>query len=532
MTESEREVRQADLRLADLLLALSLATDLGMGQPMEHGFRACLVAQHLADRLGLDVGERHDIYYLALLRWVGCTAHSYELAQWFDDIDARARLFRLDVGNPAVMVRDLVRHAGAGEGLRRGYVLAQALTSAPRVVPALFVSSCEVASGLCGPLGVPAETGRLLDAVFERWDGRGVPRGLAGEKVPLAARIVQLAHVAAARFHARGVAGAIEDCRARAGMELDPELVELLAARAQVVLAGSVDADAVLDAEPGERRRLHGDEFDHALAALGDFADLVHPTFAGHSRRVAELAGAAATHLGLPENSVRTVRRAGWVQDLGRVAVSAKIWGREGTLTASEMERVRLHAYYTERILARSTALAPLGRLAGLHHERADGSGYHRGTEASAVPQEARVLAAADSYAALTADSPHRAAFGEPEVAPLLLPEVKDGRLAGEAVDAVLRAAGHRVRRRRPALPGGLTPREAEVLAAVTRGLTNRQIARQFHLSDRTVGHHVQHIYAKVGVSTRAALTLFAMQHDLLRPDMGNTADDRQADRS
>jgi len=508
------------VRLADVLLALSLATDLGMGQPLEHGFRACLVGQHLARGLGLDEEGRRDVYYLALLRWVGCTAHSYELARWFDDIDARARLFELDVADRGVMLRDLVRNVGAGESLlRRGYALADAVLTAPRAVPRMFLSSCEVATALSGPLGLPATVRELLWHAFERWDGRGVPDGLSGDDVPLACRVVQLAHVATARYHDRGLEGAVQDCRDRAGRELDPALVELLAASAAQAFAGDVDADTVLAEEPGQPLSLPEGALEPALAAVGDFADLVHPLHAGHSRHVASLAGGAAALLGLRESAVGLVRRAGLVHDVGRVAVPARIWGRQGPLPDADTERVRLHAYYSERILARSEVLAPLGRVAGLHHERADGSGYHRGISARSLPVEARLLAAADVYAALVAARPHRPACGADEAAALLLGEARAGRLAGDAVDAVLETAGHRVRRRRSVRPADLTERETEVLGLVALGLTNRQVARQLFLSERTVGHHVQHVYAKIGVATRAALTLFAVQHDLLPSD-------------
>jgi HD-GYP domain-containing protein (c-di-GMP phosphodiesterase class II) len=271
-----------------------------------------------------------------------------------------------------------------------------------------------------------------------------------------------------------------------------------------------------LAAEPEPHHCLSPEEIDSAAQALADFTDLISPYFAGHSRGVAELAADAARRCGWSNADITAIRRAGWLHDLGRVGVPFGIWSKPGPLTESEWERVRLHPYYTERILARPRALAQLGMIAGLHHERLDGSGYHRGVRADAIPPSARLLAAADAYHSMTETRPHRPPL-PPEAAALeLRREVRAGRMDSDAAMAVLAAAGHRtppVRRERVA---GLSEREIEVLQLVARGLSNRQMAQRLSLSEKTVGNHIQHIYDKLGVSTRAAATLFAMQHNLL----------------
>jgi DNA-binding CsgD family transcriptional regulator len=233
-------------------------------------------------------------------------------------------------------------------------------------------------------------------------------------------------------------------------------------------------------------------------------------------QRARMLAAAAARRGRLPEADVVTLYRAGMLHDLGRVGVSAGIWDKPGPLTDDEWERVRLHPYLTERVLGRSAAFAPLAMLAALHHERLDGSGYHRGLSASMLPPGARILATADAYQAMNEPRPHRPALPPEKAVQELRCEVHAGRLDGEAVNAVLAAAGHRVRRVRRDWPAGLSNREVEVLRLVARGLSNREMARQLVISEGTVHHHVQHIYRKIGVSTRAAATLFAMQHNLL----------------
>lgn len=507
--------------VAELVCALSLASDLGMGQPMEHGFRSCLVALRVADVLGLPTEQRHDVFCLALLRWVECTAHAHELSVWFEDeVAAHARLFDFDPADPRQLIADLMRHAGAGRSVGgRLVAVTKALTTATRAVPAMLRSSCEVARGLCGPLGMRDGVALGLGEVFERWDGRGVPSGLRGPDIALPVRIVQLAHAAAAHRRAGGAAAARTACAQRAGTELDPELVRLLADLGEDAFPLEVNAAATLAAEPSQAPPLEDERLDSALAALGDFADLKSPWLSGHSRAVGLLASTAIASAGLPSSEVDAVRHAGYLHDLGRAAIPGAVWDRRGGLSEADWEQVRLHPYWTERILARLPGLRPLADLAGQHHERADATGYHR----RVVPASfgARVLAAADVYVALTAERPHRPAFSRREAARLLRDEAAAGRLDAGAVDAVLSTAGQTGRRQRPRLPGGLTAREVEVLSLVAIGMTNRQAAARLHLSARTVAHHVQHIYTKIGVTTLAAATLFAIQHGLITPQYG-----------
>ncbi len=226
---------------------------------------------------------------------------------------------------------------------------------------------------------------------------------------------------------------------------------------------------------------------------------------------MAELAGAAARAVGLPAGELR---RAGWVHDVGRVGVSSVVWEKPGPLTRAEREQVRLHPYFTERVLARPARLAELGRLAASHHERLDGTGYHRCVAAGALGPGERLLAAADAYHAMSEPRPHRLPVPPAAAAAALRAEVRAGRLDGDAAEAVLAAAGHRPRRRRENV-AGLTARELEVLRLLARGLSIRAIASALVIAPKTADAHIQHIYAKIGVSTRAAATMFAMQHDL-----------------
>lgn len=260
---------------------------------------------------------------------------------------------------------------------------------------------------------------------------------------------------------------------------------------------------------------LTGDALDNAFTALADFADLKIDETARHSREVACLAADAARLCGVADEHVEQLRRAALVHDLGRVGVPNTIWSHPGPLTAGQWERVRLHPYYGERILARTAGLGTIARLAGSDHERGDGSGYHRGSSDDLGAAE-RVLAAADAYQAMSQPRPHRARLPSDAIVAALRAEVDAGHFARKEVDAVLAAAAGATAQLETRRPADLTEREVDVLRLIARGRTNKQAATDLGISPKTVGAHVEHIYAKAGVTTRAAATLFAIEHDLL----------------
>jgi HD-GYP domain-containing protein (c-di-GMP phosphodiesterase class II)/DNA-binding CsgD family transcriptional regulator len=502
------------LRLAELIAALSLGTDLGTGQPLERGIRACLVATQLADRLGLSAAERSDVYYLPLLAMLGCTADSDAAAAVFgDELAFGAGAAPFILGQQHEMLRWMLAHFGEQQPLWiRAGMVARALAGGAQVMARTAAAHCEVAQALSDRLGFGAGVRVGLGAIYSRWDK-------VGDAMPLAARIMHVAWDAQLFYQVGGPDACLEMARARAGQALDPMVVDELCRGASEILevlnASSV-WDAVLAAEPAPVRTIEEAHLDEFAAVLADFTDLKSKWLHGHSRRVAELAAEAARRRGLASPDVDTVRRAGLVHDLGRVGVSAGVWDSDGPPGQAERERIRLHPYFTERILAQAPRLAVLARIAGAHHERLDGSGYHRGSTAQALSMAARLLAAADVYAALTSHRPYRPAHAPEVAAATLREQVLSGHLDHEASEAVLAAAGHAVGRGRRAHPGGLSEREVNVLRLIARGRSNREMAEALTISQSTVHHHVQHIYDKLGVSTRAAATLFAMQNDLL----------------
>jgi HD-GYP domain-containing protein (c-di-GMP phosphodiesterase class II) len=508
------------VRAAEVIAALSLATDLGIGVPLEHGLQSTLVAMRLSERLGVDSDTAAQTYYACLLFYVGCTADAEVAAETFGDDDALTRYaMPARFGSKPEMLAGIMRAlATSGSPAPvRALQIARGMPRAAREFKGHITAFCEVAQMLTDRLGLPASMQGLFAHLVERWDGKGLPGRARHEEIPLPVRIASVARDAAFQRMLGGAETAARVVRERAGGAFDPAVAIPLADAAAELLALDADAPAwegTLACEPGPWLTLEGGAIDRALEAMGDFADLASPYLVGHSAGVAKLATtAAAQQCRLEAADLVQVRRGALVHDLGRVAVPVRVWQKAAPLTPDDWERVRLHAYYTERVLARSAFLSALAPVASFHHERLDGSGYHRGTAAADLTPAARLLAAADAYHAMTEPRPHRAAFAPGPAAETLGREAGAGRLDRDAVTAVLEVAGQRPPRiERPA---GLTEREAEVIGLLARGLQTKQVARRLGISAKTADHHIQNAYAKIGVSTRAAAALFAMQHGL-----------------
>ena len=512
------------VRLAELIAALSLGIDLGFGQPMEHVLRQCLIALRLGELAGLSDEERLIVYYAALLVNVGCHSDAHEQAKWFgDDIALKSTKYEYEQRS-ARAAAAAFRLIGSGNApLHRFRVGLEFAVSGHRDVEHMILQHSTLARGLALELGLPDAVQLAVGASYERWDGRGWPGELRGNGVPVASRLAQLAEYVEVAHRLGGTDAAVVLARKRAGGQFDPALADLLCENASGVLA---DLDtphtwaSVIDAEPALGVWLEGDRFDDALVAVADFVDLKSPYTLGHARAVAELVEAAGTEMGLPPDEVTKLRRAGLVHGFGRLGVSNSIWDKVGPLGAGEWERVRLHPYLTERMLQQSAVLAPIGALAVQLRERMDGSGYPRGLRGGAIAPSARVLGAADVYQSMREPRPHRPARSAVDAAAALRDEVRAGRLDATATESVLAAAGHRVTRRRSG-PAGLTTREIDVLRLLARGMSNRDIAASLVISTKTARNHVEHIYAKIGATSRVGASLFAVQHGLLADDAG-----------
>ncbi len=509
------------IRAAEVVGALSLATDLGTGQPLEHALRTAVLAVRLGELAGASAEELADTYYAALLHASGCTSNGHEAAQLFgDDIAHRAAFFLIDTANPAEALAFYRAHVGVGRTPEvRAAMIEDAIANAgPRARDA-FATMCEVAQRFAGWLDLGTSIQEALEYVFARWDGRGFPDA-SGDAIPLPMRLLHVGRDISLFLSAAGPDEARAVLERRTGAAYDPRLAELALDNLDSLLAELDEArmwEQVLEIEPFPKIWIAGERVDAAFMAIAALTGLKSPWLREHSTGVAELAEAAAWRMGLPADAVTLLRRAALAHDLGRIGVSNAIWEKAGPLGFGEWERVRLHPHFSERAFAQSPALAPIGLLAGSHHERLDGSGYHRGTRGPALDRAARILAAADCYGAMREARPYRPALSVQAAETELMREVEEGRLDPEAVDAVLAAAGHRVSQRPRELPAGLTDRELEVLLVLVRGESNQEIAEDLGISAKTVGHHVQHVYQKAGVRSRAAATLWAFEHHLVR---------------
>lgn len=509
------------LRLAELLAGLSRLADLGFGLEAGSALRAAALSTTLGRSLDLADEDVRAGLYTSLLYHVGCIGYAHETARLFgDELLWNAAVESTDVADPRDVFGTFLPTLVRGRPLReQGRLVLATLTHGRRFAVEYATVACEVGRDGARRLGLPEEVQRSIYHAYESWDGGGVPDGRSGEDVPLGARLAVLSSVGAHFDGLGGAAAAVGAVRKRAGTTLDPEFTEHFADRAGDLLAelnAEDPRELVLAGEPQPFASVLDPELADVAAVFGDLADLKSPFTHGHARGVAALARDAGRRLGLPASDLDDLEVAGHLHDVGRVAISAAVWEKPGRLTDHEWEQVRLHPYHSERILAGSQRLAPLVPLVGMHHERCDGSGYHRGSAAPELSMAAQLLAAADAYQAMTQRRPHREALTPDEAQRELLEDVRTGLLDGDAAHAVLAAAGHRTSAPRVEHPAGLTDRQVEVLQLLADGCSNPQIAERLVISRRTAEQHVQDIYARLGASSRAAAALFAMEHGLL----------------
>ena len=507
---------------AELLCALSFGSGLAAAERMEHGTNTAFVGVQLGRALGAGAGDLEAVFYGALVKDAGCGACGAVLARFFadDEMVPRLDLNLVDLHSPRSMA------AWAMSGLRLDPSLparlARLAAFASRCGPVAheaMSAHCEVAADFAGRLGFGPHVQDAVHYQYERHDGRGPAFGRRAEAIP---RPAQILHLALAADLVRGLSGA--DAAAamvsrRTGSYFEPDV-----AGAYLDLDGGLWPDGdepvpltdVLCCAPGTPvDELPGDRRLAVCEALADFADLKSARRGSHSHTVASLAARTASGLGLPAAEQERLRRAGLVHDLGKIAVPYRLLEQAGDDTraasgggaAALAEPVRLHPYYAQRILSRVRPLADLAADVGAHHERLDGSGYPLGLAGPGIPIGARVLAAADVWA-------ERAGHGPPDLTG------EDG--LDPACVAALRSrprpgTGH-PRQRSRADPGrpALSSRELEVLRLLADGASNPDISKTLHISRRTAEHHVEHILAKLDVTSRTAAVAYALTRELL----------------
>jgi HD-GYP domain-containing protein (c-di-GMP phosphodiesterase class II) len=512
-------LRMATLRLAELIAPLAVASDSAAGLPPETALRSALIGVSLGKLCGLDAAALGAVYYAGLLHHLGCNTTAHEETRLMgNEQELRSSLAAVDKASPAQMLKGAASGFARGKSrLKRAATVARFMARAPFEVPRIFAARCEAATQLGRRLGLGEGAVRALDEAYERFDGKGLPKGHSGESLSIVSRVLAVAETAAMFMRLPGgeaLAGRI--LWERAGGELDPAVVErYLDGTDAIVAPARADSllGAVLDAEPRPMRTVPADHLREVALVLADFVDLKSTFTLGHSRRVAELARQAAAMLKLPSSDLDVIELAGLLHDLGRVSVSNAIWDKPGPLDVGERDNVQAHAQVTERVLSVAEPWRALARLAASDHERLDGSGYPRGAVPANAGVAARILAASDMYQALVEPRPHRPAYTPEKAATILADEAAAGRLDRAAVSAVLEATGQL---RRVVAPNDLTARETEILLLLARGLVDKEIAAQLGISHRTVHHHNQSIFGKIGVTTRGAAALFAIEKGLV----------------
>jgi HD-GYP domain-containing protein (c-di-GMP phosphodiesterase class II) len=519
------------IRTADVLGALSAASDLALGMPEGHAARSCYLGMAIADRLNLSAEEKATVYYSELLMDAGCTSWAGYVATAImgDETEARRDFyFYLDTSNPLDVLGWLQHYmaVGAPAHIRAKGILDFSMHGKEFAREALQ-NTAEVACRFAERLGMPDEVQSTLWSVYEQWDGKG-PNHARGSAIPIAARIVAVTSLLEAFYATGGRPAALRVVQARRGKAFDPLLVDVFLSleRDKAFWEGFEEDrvwETVLSLEPlSPHRFLPAERLTDVAIALADFADLKSFYAAGHSRRVGDLAARIACRM-LGEREAETVRLAGLTHDLGLVAVPSFVLHKsQEELSSAEWERLRLHPYHAERILGRVPTFGAVIPLVGAHHERVDGQGYYRGLAGSKIPPGARILAVADRYDELTHGLPGHPPLESGSALERLYADAGTAYAENcvRSLEEELRSdgpskAGTRGSRQRQ-WPSDLTSREVELLRLLAGGLSRREVASQLFLSEHTVRHHLEHIYTKIGVRTRVAATLFAVEHDLL----------------
>lgn len=523
-------MKEVSVRRADFMMVLAYATDLATGQSRDFALRSCVLAMRLADKMGLDDSGRREVYHQAILRYIGCNADTHLLASAFgDEIALRQDLALADLGSQselgAIFIKAFSRvfEGMPPDELQRA--VQQGLASALQVSVPILSGHCEVAQRIGQRIGLDGDMLKNLGQLYERWDGHGLPRGLSGTDVRLPVRIVTLAQDVIALVEAHGYEAMAAAIARRRGGAYEAELADLFLNDARDLIDGidaAVGREAILALEPQPHAYLDEARCEEAWVAIADMIDMRMPFTLGHSRAVAALAEAAGRCMGLPAPDIRAIRWASYAHDIGELAVPVSTWLRPAPLAVREADAARLHPYHGERALA---ALGAEGQaVAALvlrHHERLDGTGYHRYAKAPDLSPAARILAAAEAYQTAREDRPYRPAMTAEAAAARLRALVREGKLCPDGAEAVLTAAGQTSRRSTPAsAPAGLTARELEVLGLIAAGHTAKETARLLQISPKTADNHIQNLYSKIGVSTRAGAALYALERGLVQQSL------------
>jgi HD-GYP domain-containing protein (c-di-GMP phosphodiesterase class II) len=427
------------VRLSEVLAGLSYALDLTEGQREGHAVRTCLIGMRLAEAIGLPRRDRSSLFYALLMKDLGCSSNAARFAALFaaDDHGLKHALKTIDWSKASESFRFVTRSVAPGAfWLKRVWQTMAVLSRGPEGAREVVRTRCERGADIAKMLGFNGDTVSAIRALDEHWDGGGQPYGLKGDEIPLMARILGLAQTVEVFYSTYGVLTAYDMAAARRGRWFEPALVDaLLAIRADGQFWKSLDEGdpfAQLKAvEPADRVILAGPErLDLVAEAFAKVIDAKSPWTFKHSNGVAELSVAMGARLGLQGSALIELRRAALLHDLGKLGVSSLILDKPGKLTDDEFAAMRAHPSHTRDILSRVGCFANLVDVAASHHEKLDGSGYHRRLDREQLPMAARIVCVADICDALRASRPYREGLPAERVIDIM------SREAGTALDA------------------------------------------------------------------------------------------------
>lgn len=427
----------AGIKLSELIGALSHALDITEGQPEGHCIRCCWIGMHIGREIGLHEDQLWDLYYTLLLKDLGCSSNAARICELYvtDDLNFKRDFKTVGESLPQVL-KFVLMHTGLKAGLAERFrSVLTILRNGSEIAHALVATRCQRRAEIARLLRFSEGVACGIYSLDEHYNGKGKPEGLAGDAIPVYARIALLAQVIDVFLTADGKDAALSEVRLRSGRWFDPQLVQAFERVAQAnsfwsMLTAPDIIQAVLALEPASREvPLDDDYLDDIAAAFGQVVDSKSPYTSGHSARVALYTDMIAETMGLSFERRRWLKRGALLHDVGKLGVSNSVLDKAGKLDAQEWEAVKMHATYTETILSRIGAFSELARVAAAHHERLDGGGYPRGLTAEAISLETRIITTADIFDAITAERPYRGAIPVPRTLEMMADTV------GSAID-------------------------------------------------------------------------------------------------